>query len=56
MGSLGTARPDLRPRLVAIDKLGGGWGNFTKYVTDGKMVHYYNRHLAISRVPLRWGG
>jgi hypothetical protein len=37
MGSLGTLKPDLRPRLVAIVKLGGGWGNFTKQATDGKI-------------------
>jgi hypothetical protein len=37
MGPLGTARPDLRPRLVAIVKLGGGWSDFTKQVTDGKI-------------------
>jgi hypothetical protein len=36
-GMRGTLKPDLRPRLVAIDKLGGGWGNFTKQVTAGKI-------------------
>jgi len=32
----------LPPRLAAIDELGGGWGNFTKQITDGKMTRNTN--------------